>query len=227
VDFSQLEKKLGVSFGNIDLLKQALTHRSYLNENPGWAVGHNERLEFLGDAVIELAITEYLFREYSKPEGELTAYRAALVNAESLAKVAIELGLDKYLLLSRGETKEFSRSKIEILSNTFEALIGAIYMDQGYRVCRDFLERVLVKHLPDILAAGAWRDPKSRFQERAQELLGITPAYAVVREWGPDHAKQFLVAVYLGKEEVARGEGMSKQEAEMRAAEEALKEKGW
>lgn len=227
MSFSALEKTLGVRFKNIDLLRQALTHRSYLNENPGWPLGHNERLEFLGDAVIELVVTEHLFRHYENPEGELTAFRASLVNAAELAAIAGELGINEFLLLSRGEAKEFGRSRQEILANTFEAVIGALYLDQGYEAAAAFLGRTLLPKLPLIIAAGRWRDPKSRFQEEAQERLGITPSYAVLREWGPDHAKRFSVAVYLGEEEVARGEGASKQEAEMRAAEAGMKAKGW
>lgn len=227
MDFERLEKKLDVRFNNIDFLKQALTHRSYLNENPGWALGHNERLEFLGDAVIELVVTERLFREYQNPEGELTAFRSALVNAEKLAEVAREIGVGEFLLLSRGEAKELGRSRQEILANTFEAIVGAIYLDAGYGAAGDFLGRVLMTKLEEIIEKNLWKDPKSRLQEEAQEKTGLTPAYKVIREWGPDHAKQFSVAVYFGEEEVARGEGPSKQEAETMAAAEALKAKGW
>lgn len=227
MDFSKLEKQLGVRFTNIDLLKQALTHRSYLNEHPSWSLGHNERLEFLGDAVIEMVVTEHLFRNYQNPEGELTAFRASLVNATELAGVAAELGFNEFLLLSRGEAKEFGRSRQEILANAFEAVVGAIYLDKGYEAALEFLGRTLLPKLPGIIKAGRWRDPKSRFQEEAQERLGITPSYMVLREWGPDHAKRFSVGVYLGEEKVAEGEGASKQEAEMAAAEAALRLKGW
>lgn len=227
MNFSKLEKNLGVSFKNIDLLKQALTHRSYLNENPGWPLGHNERLEFLGDAVIEIVVTEHLFRNYQNPEGDLTAFRASLVNAAELAKVAGELGVNEFLLLSRGEAKEFGRSRQEILSNTFEAVAGALYLDQGYEAAAAFLGRTLLSKLPAIIKAGLWRDPKSKLQEEAQERLGVTPSYTVLREWGPDHAKRFSVGVYLDGEEIAKGEGSSKQEAEMNAAEEAMQTKGW
>lgn len=227
VDFTQIEKKLGVRFKDINLLKQALTHRSYINENPAWTVGHNERLEFLGDAVLELVATEFLYREFPNPEGELTAFRAALVNAESLAKAASELGVGEYLLLSRGEAKEFGRSRQEILANTFEALIGAIYMDRGFEAARDFLARSLLWRISEIIEMGSWRDSKSHFQEIAQELLGITPSYRVLKEWGPDHDKRFLIAACLEEEEVATGEGSSKQEAEMNAAFKALQVKNW
>jgi ribonuclease-3 len=227
MDFENLEKTLGVSFGNIDLLKQALTHRSYLNEHPDWPYGHNERLEFLGDAVLELAVTEFLYSQFPNPEGELTAFRAALVNAPRLSEVANELGIGEYLLLSKGEAKEFGRSRQEILANTFEALIGALYLDKGFDAARDFLKKVLFWRIKPIIEQGLWRDPKSRFQEIAQERVGITPEYRVLKEWGPDHAKRFEVAVCLGKEEVATGEGSSKQEAEMNAAARALEIKKW
>jgi ribonuclease-3 len=227
MDFENLEKKLGVTFDNIDLLKQALTHRSYLNEHPEWPYGHNERLEFLGDAVLELAVTEFLYSQFPNPEGELTAFRAALVNAPRLSEVANELGIGEYLLLSKGEAKEFGRSRQEILANTFEALIGALYLDKGFDAARDFLKKVLFWRIKPIIEQGLWRDPKSRFQEIAQERVGITPEYRVLKEWGPDHAKKFLVAVYVGEEEIATGEGSSKQEAEMKAAEAALRLKGW
>jgi ribonuclease-3 len=226
-DFLQLEKNLGLRFKNIDLLKQAFTHRSYLNENPSWQHPHNERLEFLGDAALELAVTEFLYREFPNPEGELTAFRAALVNAERLSGVANELDLGKHLLLSRGEAKEFGRSRQDILANTFEALVGAIYLDQGFAATREFLEKALFWRIKSIIAQGSWRDPKSRFQEISQERVGITPEYRVIKEWGPDHDKRFLVAVCLGNEEVAPGEGASKQEAEMRAASKALEIKNW
>jgi len=226
-DFSKLEKALGITFKNKALLAQALTHRSYLNENESWRVGHNERLEFLGDAVLELASTEHLFKNYENPEGELTSFRAALVNDESLSGVAIELGVDKFLLLSRGEAKEFDRSRQELLGNTFEALVGAVYLDQGYRAAVSFLERTLFPKLGEILKLGLWRDPKSRFQEEAQAKVGVTPTYEVLKEWGPDHAKQFLVGVFLEKEKIAEGKGYSKQEAEVEAAKKALAVKGW
>lgn len=226
-DTEKLEKNLGTSFKDKNLLLQALTHRSYVNEHPEWPLPHNERLEFLGDAVLELAVTEYLYRNYENPEGELTNFRASLVNAETLSVVATELGVDKFLLLSRGELKEFERSREELLGNAFEALVGAVYLDQGYEGATAFLSRVLFPKLDEILRLGLWRDPKSRFQEEAQEKIGATPRYEVLKEWGPDHAKQFLVGVFLGDEKVAEGEGFSKQEAEIQAAKEALAVKGW
>lgn len=222
------EDKLGVLFKKKDILIQALTHRSYLNENPHFSVGHNERLEFLGDAVLELIVTEYLFELYpDKPEGELTSLRAALVNAEMLAHVASPLGINDFLLLSRGERKDIGRARHYILANAFEAIVGAIYVDQGYDVCHDFIHRTLIPRLSEVLEKRLWKDPKSTFQEEAQDKLGITPSYRVMKEVGPDHQKKFQVGVYLGNTLVAEGSGLSKQEAEVDAAKKALTEKGW
>ncbi len=228
-DFSKLEKKINIEFKNKDLLTQSVVHRSYLNENPGFKLPHNERLEFLGDAVLELVITEYLYQNYSNPEGELTNWRASLVNARMLSGVARELGLDQYLYLSKGEAKEPPDSKARqyILANAFEALVGAIYLDQGYVVARDFIKKFLITKLPYILEHELYLDPKSKFQEIAQDKFGITPTYKVLEEVGPDHAKRFKVGVYLEKELVATGEGSSKQEAQVEAAVAALKVKGW
>ncbi|MBI2582954.1 ribonuclease III [Candidatus Azambacteria bacterium] len=228
-NLNQLEGRIGVSFKKKELLEQALVHRSYLNENPGYRLDQNERLEFLGDAVLELVTTEHLYERFpEKPEGELTNLRAALVNAEMLGEVAIELGLNDYLLLSRGEAKDTGRGRQYILANAFEAVIGAIYLDQGYAASREFVTRELLeKKLDQVLATKAYRDPKSHFQEEAQERAGITPTYEVLQEWGPDHAKNFRVGVFLGAEKVAEGVGPSKQEAQEVAAREALKEKGW
>jgi ribonuclease III len=227
-DFKPLEKKLNLKFKNKDLLIQAFCHRSYLNENPDFYLSNNERLEFLGDAVLELVVTENLFEKYpKKAEGELTNWRAALVNARMLASIAKGLGLGNFLLLSRGETKELGKARQYILANTFEALVGATYLDQGYKKAEDFIKKHLIKSLPEIVEKGLFKDAKSRFQEEAQERVGITPVYKVVREWGPDHAKYFIIGVFLEKELVAKGKGSSKQEAEEAAAENALAEKGW
>ncbi len=227
-DFSKLEKKLGVKFKNQDLLIQAFTHRSYLNENPGFHLYHNERLEFLGDAVIELAVTKYLFKKYPKdPEGALTSWRAALVNSKMLAKVAEELGFNDFLLLSQGEAKETGKSRQYILANVFEAFVGSLYLDQTMDPCRKFLEKHLIKELPRIIEEGLSKGGKSLFQEKAQEKTGITPYYKVLKEWGPDHEKSFQVGVYLNKKMIAKGQGTSKQEAEEKAAQNALKTKGW
>ncbi|MDI6883291.1 MAG: ribonuclease III [Patescibacteria group bacterium] len=227
-DFSTLEKKLNLKFKNKDFLIQAFCHRSYLNENPDFYLDHNERLEFLGDAVLELVVTEYLYQKYpEKPEGELTNWRAALVNAKILGDLAKDLGFNDFLLLSRGEEKELGKARQYILANTFEALIGAIYLDQGYKACQKFVKEYLVKKLPEIIEKGLFKDAKSRFQEEAQERVGITPTYKVLEEWGPDHAKHFIAGVFLNEELVAKGEGSSKQEAELEAAKRALEIKGW
>ena len=226
-DFSKLEKALNTSFADKDLLKQAFVHRSYLNEHPDIGLEHNERLEFLGDAVLELAVTEYLYKNYSNPEGDLTSWRAALVNTKMLSKVADELGLNDYLLLSHGEARDTGRARQYILANTVEALIGAIYLEHGYEGARDFIAKHMIKELPAILKGKLYRDPKSSFQEEAQERAGITPTYEVIKESGPDHDKTFVVGVYLEKEKVAEGTGSSKQEAQEEAAQRALEVKGW
>lgn len=223
-DFSLLEKKLGLNFKNKDLLTQAFAHRSFLNENPKFNLSNNERLEFLGDAVLEQVVTVHLFKKYPKePEGVLTSWRAALVNSKMLAKTAKKLGFDGFLLLSQGEEKETGKSRNYILANTYEALIGSLYLDQGFDVCKDFISGHLITELPNIIKNGLFRDSKSSFQEKAQEKTGITPTYRVVKDWGPDHAKKFIVGVYLHRKLIAKGEGLSKQEAEEEAAKKALK----
>jgi len=226
-DFSQLEKKLNLSFKNKDLLVQAFCHRSYLNEHPDFYLGHNERLEFLGDAVLELIVTEHLYKNYKAPEGELTNWRAALVNAQNLARIAKNLGFEDYLLLSKGEAQDTGKARQYILANTFEAFLGSLYLDQGLEKAREFVKTHLLPDLPRIIKEGLYKDAKSRFQEEAQERVRITPTYKVLKEWGPDHAKHFVVGVFLEEELVAEGEGSSKQEAEEAAAREALKVKNW
>lgn len=227
-DFSKLEKKINLNFKNKDLLVQAFCHRSYLNEKPEFKLDHNERLEFLGDAVLELVVTEYLYQNYpQKPEGELTSWRAALVNAENLSKIAQSLGFSDFLLLSKGETKTLGKARKYILADTFEALIGAIFLDLGYKTCQDFIKQVIIKELPHIIEAGLFRDAKSCFQEEAQERMRTTPIYKVLNEWGPDHVKHFIVGVFLGENLVTKGEGSSKQEAEQEAAKKGLETKGW
>lgn len=227
VSFDSLEKSIKIEFKDEDLLRQAMVHRSYLNEHPNFELDHNERLEFLGDAVLELVTTEYLYKNYPNPEGELTSFRASLVNSDMLAEIAKKLDLEKYLLLSKGESKDTGRARQYILANAFEALIGAIYLDQGYEPAKKFIEENLIVKLPQIFAQGSWVDPKSKFQEEAQERVGVTPTYEVTKEWGPDHDKHFVVGVYLGKELVAQGEGRSKQDAQRNAAAEGLKVKEW
>lgn len=227
-NFPALEETIGIKFNNPDLLVQALVHRSYLNENRDFPLGHNERLEFLGDAVLELVVTEYLFDNYQNPEGELTNWRAALVNATMCATVAEELGLEPYLFLSHGEAKDVNtKARGFILANALEAVIGAIYLDQGWDMAKQFVTRWVITKLAVVLEQGLWMDPKSRFQESAQEIVGVTPTYKVLKEDGPDHEKHFVVGVYLGREKVAEGNGMSKQEAQTDAAEAAVKLKGW
>ncbi|HVZ11008.1 MAG TPA: ribonuclease III [Candidatus Paceibacterota bacterium] len=227
MDTSKLEAKIEVAFKNKDLLLQALTHRSYLNENPSWRLDHNERLEFLGDAVLELVVTEYLYNNYANPEGELTNWRAALVNAVMLAQISTQFDLNDFMLLSRGEAKDTGRARQYILANAMEAVIGAIYLDQGYQAADAFIKKFVLTELSRIIEKRLYRDAKSRFQEEAQERVGITPNYEVIDEWGPDHARNFKVGVYLDKELIAEGEGQSKQEAQQNAADAALQRKGW
>lgn len=227
-DFSKLEEHLNFVFRDKGLLRQAFTHRSYLNENPGAGVGHNERLEFLGDAVLELVITEVLYAQFpEKPEGELTTLRAALVNSKMLSDVSTDLGFNDFLLLSRGEAKDTGRARQYILANTYEAFVGALYLDQGYEEAKRFINETVTPKLVLVLEKNLHKDPKSLFQEEAQDRVGVTPTYDVVREWGPDHDKHFVIGVYLGRELVAEGEGPSKQSAEAEAARKALEAKSW
>lgn len=227
-DFSKFEKEVGLNFRNKDLLVQAFAHRSYLNENPDFKLDHNERLEFLGDAVMELIVTEHLYKDYpEKSEGELTNWRAALVNAKMLTSVAEEIGFNDFLLLSKGEAKEGGKARAYILANTFEALLGSIYLDSGYDTVDKFLQKYLLPKLAEIIKTGAYKDAKSKFQEKAQEKEGVTPSYKVLAESGPDHNKSFSVGVFLGDEVVAEGQGSSKQEAEEVAAAKALEVKKW
>lgn len=227
-DFSKLEKKLKTKFKSKDLLMQAFVHRSYLNENPDLKFSHNERLEFLGDAVLELVVTEYLFKKYpDKSEGELTTWRAALVNAKMLSEIAQNLDFNDFLLLSKGESKETGKARQFILANTIEAFIGSLYMDRGLDACEKFIKNNVLSELPRVLKERLFRDAKSLFQEKAQEKVGVTPTYRVQKEWGPDHAKHFVIGVFLRNELAAEGEGSSKQEAEEEAARKALEAKGW
>ncbi|MDD4062177.1 MAG: ribonuclease III [Candidatus Pacebacteria bacterium] len=227
-DFSLLENNIGIVFKNKDLLLQAFCHRSYINENPDFLLGHNERMEFLGDAVLELTVTEYLYKNYpDKTEGDLTSLRAALVNTKILSETSEELGFNDFILLSKGENREVGKSKQSILANTFESLVGAIYLDQGYNSCNEFINNNLITKLPNIIKFGLDKDNKSRLQEEAQRILGVTPTYSVLAEEGPDHRKNFTVGVFLGDNLVARGNGFSKQAGEEDAAGEALKVKGW
>jgi ribonuclease-3 len=209
-------------------LKQAFTHRSYLNEHRDLEIGHNERLEFLGDAVLELIVTEYLYTKYpDSNEGELTAFRSALVNAVTMADAASKIGMNDFLLLSKGESKDTGRARQIILANTIEALIGAIYLDQGYETAKYFISTNIFNLIEKIVEEKSWIDSKSKFQEQAQENESVTPLYKTLKEEGPDHDKKFTVGVYLGKEKIAEGEGKSKQDAEQVAAANALKVKDW
>lgn len=227
-DFSKLQKKIGFKFKKADLLRQALVHRSYLNENPDFPLPHNERLEFLGDAVLELVVTLHLYNNYPNPEGDLTNFRASLVNTRMLAKISENLGLNDFLYLSKGEAKDInSKARQTILANAMEAVIGAIYLDHGFVQAERFILEVILKELPDILKERRYLDAKSKLQEIVQDQINVTPAYKVMDEWGPDHNRKFKIAVFFGKEHVAEGEGFSKQEAQMNAAENALKAKGW
>lgn len=227
--FLAFEDKISVHFKDRAVLREAFTHRSYINETRERGLSHNERLEFLGDAVVELSVTDFLYKKYpNATEGDLTSYRAALVNAVTLGNLAIDLGMEGYLLLSKGEAKDKGTKAREIiLANAFEALVGAIYLDQGYLTADIFLKTHLLGKTEEIVNKELWRDAKSYFQEEAQEHVSITPSYKVIREEGPDHDKQFIVGVYLDKELVAEGGGKSKQEAEQNAAGEGLKVKGW
>jgi len=226
--FANFEQKIQITFNDKKLLKEAFTHRSYINENRMCDWAHNERLEFLGDAVLELIVTEYLFSKYPKhTEGELTSFRAALVNTQSIAEGAMLWGINDYLLLSKGESKDIGKARHFILANTFEAVIGAIYLDQGYQIAQDFISKSLFHKTKKIVEQELWKDAKSRFQEKAQEIVEITPSYSILKEVGPDHNKAFTVGIFIGDEMIAKGVGLSKQEAEQQAAEKALKIKKW
>jgi ribonuclease III len=220
---SEFEERLGIKFTNPKLLERAFIHRSYLNEHPKMGLEHNERIEFLGDAVLELVVTDYLYRNYPNPEGDLTNWRSALVKTESLASVATKLGIAQYFKLSRGEAKGNARSHALISANAVEAIIGAIYLDQGYDTASKFISDHIISTLPDILASGSWMDPKSKFQEIAQEKYGFTPNYRVMEESGPDHDKIFTVGVFVGDQLFGQGSGSSKQAAQQVAAQGALK----
>src|SRR3990167_7047879 len=228
MDFGTFETKIGYVFKDKRLLAQAFTHRSYLNENRAAGLDHNERLEFFGDAVLELAVTKFLYTKYpDKPEGELTAYRAALVNTVSISDAGTKLGINDYLLLSCGESRDTGRARQIILANAFEALIGALYLDSGYDTAKKFIADQLFHKTDDVVANRLWQDAKSKFQELVQENMQVTPTYKILEQSGPDHDKVFVVGAYIGNEKVATGEGRSKQEAEQAAAEKALAAKGW
>lgn len=228
INFADFEKKTKISFKDKSLIQQAFIHRSYINENPGVKLSHNERLEFLGDAVLELVVTDFLYKKYpTYTEGELTALRSALVNAVIISEVAAKVGMNDYLLLSKGEAKDNGKARQYILANTYEAYIGAVYLDQGIEAVAKFIQKSLLPKTEEIVSKKLWRDAKSLVQEKAQEFVNVTPAYKVLSESGPDHDKHFTIGIYFGPNLIARGIGQSKQEAEQKAAEAALKEKNW
>lgn len=228
VNFSDFEKKTKITFKDKKLLTQAFIHRSYINENPSTGLSHNERLEFLGDAVLELIVTDFLYKKYSSyAEGELTALRSALVNAVIISEIASHIGMNDFLLLSKGEAKDMGKARQYILANTYEAYVGAVYLDQGYDVVDKFVIKTLLPKTEEIVNKKLWRDAKSLVQEKAQEFVNVTPSYKVTHESGPDHDKHFTVGIYFDKALIAEGKGKSKQEAEQKAAENALKLKNW
>lgn len=217
------KEKLGYDFENIDLLVTALTHRSYLNEHKKSATEHNERLEFLGDAVLELVTTDFLFSNYDKPEGILTAWRSALVRTESIGAAGERLGYEKLIRMSRGEKHGSARARQQILANAFEATTGAIYLDKGYEAAKKYITDNILSTLPQILEEESWRDPKSYLQEISQAKDGFTPIYKVIKEEGPDHDKIFTLGVFVGDKKMGEGEGPSKQIAQQEAAREAIR----
>ena len=226
-DYQALAKRLiGRPLKDANLLETAFTHRSFLNENKHHVSEHNERLEFLGDAVLELIVTEYLYINHDQPEGILTNWRSSLVRTESLSAVADRLGFADYLRLSRGERQGSSRALYQILANAVEAFIGAIYLDQGYEVTKKFISDNIIVTLDEIIQTGSWMDPKTRLQEQIQSREGLTPVYRVLKEAGPDHDKLFLVGVYIGDKLRGEGQGYSKQMAQQAAAQAALKQLG-
>jgi ribonuclease-3 len=228
IDVRPFQEVIGYTFKNIAFLEQAFIHRSYVNENPKLAFGHNERLEFLGDAVLELVATNFLYKKYpNNDEGELTSYRAALVNAVLMGQIARDIGMNEYLSLSKGESKDTGKARSIILADTFEAVIGAVYLDGGYEPAKEFIHKTILIHTDEVVRKGLFKDAKSLVQEKAQEHVSATPAYKVLKEMGPDHDKRFTVGIYFGENLIAEGNGKSKQEAEQLAAQNALLKKGW
>ena len=228
-ELKKLESLIDVEFKDINLLKQSVVHRSYLNENPRFKLHHNERLEFLGDAVLEIIVTEFLYKNYpDTPEGDLTNWRASLVNSKMLALVAEEIQLEEFIYLSKGEAKDKnSKARQYIIANAVEALIGAIYLDRGIKKTTKFIKNNILSKLDNILENKLYQDPKSKFQEKSQKIYKATPHYKVLKESGPDHAKIFRVGLYLGEEQISTGHGSSKQEAQIDAAQKGLNKKKW
>jgi ribonuclease III len=221
-EYDEFLKKIEIQFKNKELFNTVFIHRSYLNEHKSLKLEHNERLEFLGDAVLELAVTRFLFNNYNKPEGEMTNWRSALVKGESLSTEAKKLGMDGLIKTSRGESKNVGKARDLILANAFEALIGAIYIDQGFEPAATFIEKFICYKIKDIVDNELYYDSKSKFQEMAQEKFGITPIYELVSEVGPDHNKVFTVCAYIGKNKISEGQGSSKQRAQLDAAKNSL-----
>ncbi|MBP6949245.1 MAG: ribonuclease III [Candidatus Pacebacteria bacterium] len=228
MNLQQFTQNNSIQFKNEKLLEQAFIHRSFINENPRSGLEHNERLEFLGDAVLELVVTQFLYKEYPHHnEGDLTAYRSALVNAVTLGAVADSLSFNDFIKLSKGEAKDVSRARSSILADAYEAFVGALYLDQGYDTVKVFITKTLLGKTEEIIKKGLYKDSKSFAQEKSQELYGVTPSYKVLHEEGPDHDKIFRVGIFFGDEIIAEGQGKSKQEAETVAARTALEKKGW
>jgi len=228
MNFEKFEESAGTKFEDKSLLRQAFTHRSYINENKDSKLEHNERLEFLGDAVLELVVTDFLYKKLTdSSEGEMTSLRSFLVNADTCSLVATKLGVNDFLLLSKGESKDNGRARQYILANTLEAIIGAIYIDKGYESAKEFILTHITPMVDEVIESGAWIDAKSLFQEKAQENIGTTPSYKTIKETGPDHDKHFTVAVSVGNDVFGTGVGKSKQDAEQEAARNALEAKGW
>jgi len=229
IDITDFEKVLNYTFSDKNLLKQAFVHRSYINENPKLGLSHNERLEYLGDAVLELVVTDFLYKKFpEKDEGDLTAYRSALVNAVIIGHIAKDLGMNEYLFLSKGESKDVeSKARLFILADTYEAVVGALYLDGGYTPAKAFIENTIIPHTDEVIRKGLFKDAKSLVQEKAQEFLGVTPSYRVIKEMGPDHDKRFVMGVFFGDELAGEGSGKSKQESEQAAAHAALAFKKW
>lgn len=223
MSLKDLQQTIGVNFNDAKLLEQVFIHRSFINESSDNSLAHNERLEFLGDAVLELVVTEHLYKTYPNPEGELTNWRSAVVKGEVLARVSKEIGLGELLMLSKGEEKSGGRARTLILANTFEALIGAIHLDQGYVAAEKFIKKYIISLLPEVIEKRLYVDPKSHLQELCQQKLNATPEYRVTHDEGPDHDKMFTVGVYANGKNIAEGTGPSKQKAEQSAAAEALK----
>jgi ribonuclease III len=222
--------KYKIEYKNINLYEQSAVHRSFINENPKFELGHNERLEFLGDAVLELIVTDFLYAKYPHhAEGDMTSYRSALVNATALSEVALNLNLNDYLKLSKGEAKEaeITRARMSILADTYEALLGAMYIDLGYNACRKWVTKTLLVNTDDIVKGGSHKDSKSHVQEKSQEKLQVTPTYKIIDESGPDHDKIFIVGIFFNEKEIAKGEGKSKQLGEVDAAKNAITKMGW